>query len=312
MEDPARPDAQLRPAVRVLHAASRKPNNGRSCSTSTDGTLRDPKEPAYHSSKNNFGPRVAVTWSPNQSGTGFFGGGRTVIRGGFGFYYGPGQTEDQIQPIESDRICSTITSGSSARFSREPSRPSSIISTTTRTTAAISRVRIRQDYTIPERIMQYSASCQQELPLQLVSRLSLTSAARARIFSCEASRIRSCRALRRSANGDEFPDRRRRRSTASTRNRPGHRRQYRSSIRHRECGTIAAANRSPRSITKRAAATTATTRFRRRSRGGFRSGLTMNAQYTYGFSRGNTAGSNEARTSAAARQFRSRPRPQQL
>ncbi|HEX2641108.1 MAG TPA: hypothetical protein VHL50_11070, partial [Pyrinomonadaceae bacterium] len=61
----------------------REQNNGQVLFNIDNGTLRDPKEPAYHSSKNNFGPRVALTWSPNQSKTGFFGGGRTVLRGGF-------------------------------------------------------------------------------------------------------------------------------------------------------------------------------------------------------------------------------------
>src|SRR6185437_9544639 len=64
------------------------------------GVLRDPAGEPLNSSKSNFGPRVAVTWSPNPTATGFFGGGRTVLRGGLGIYYGPGQTEDQIQPIE--------------------------------------------------------------------------------------------------------------------------------------------------------------------------------------------------------------------
>jgi hypothetical protein len=63
------------------------------------GVLRPPTEKPYKTSKNNFGPRVAITWSPDQAGDGFFGGGKTVIRGGFGIYYGPGQTEDQIQAI---------------------------------------------------------------------------------------------------------------------------------------------------------------------------------------------------------------------
>jgi outer membrane receptor protein involved in Fe transport len=76
----------------------------------TNGTLRNPAEDAFQSSKTNFGPRISMTWSPNPNGSGFFGGGRTVLRGGFGLFYGPGQTEDQIQPIESDRISSTFTS----------------------------------------------------------------------------------------------------------------------------------------------------------------------------------------------------------
>jgi outer membrane receptor protein involved in Fe transport len=74
-----------------------------------DGTLRPPTEKAFKSSKSNFGPRVALTWSPSPNGDGFFGHGRTVLRGGFGIYYGPGQTEDQIQAIESDRVSSTFS-----------------------------------------------------------------------------------------------------------------------------------------------------------------------------------------------------------
>ena len=74
-----------------------------------NGVLRPPAEQAFQSSKTNLGPRISMTWSPSPNGTGFFGGGRTVLRGGFGIFYGPGQTEDQIQPIESDRISSTFT-----------------------------------------------------------------------------------------------------------------------------------------------------------------------------------------------------------
>ncbi len=37
--------------------------------------------------------------------------GNTVIRGGAGLMVGPGQMEDQIQPIESDRVSSTVTGG---------------------------------------------------------------------------------------------------------------------------------------------------------------------------------------------------------
>ena len=81
------------------------------------GQLRDSSQDPLHASKNNFGPRVALTWSPNPNGNGFFGGGKTVLRGGFGIYYGPGQTEDQIQPIESNRISSTLSGGA---FPQDP------------------------------------------------------------------------------------------------------------------------------------------------------------------------------------------------
>jgi len=78
------------------------------------GTLRDSSGDPYHTKKNNFGPRLALTWSPNPKGTGWFGGGKTVLRGGVGIFYGPGQTEDQIQPIESDRVSSTLSNVTNA------------------------------------------------------------------------------------------------------------------------------------------------------------------------------------------------------
>jgi Carboxypeptidase regulatory-like domain len=59
----------------------------------------------YASSKLNFGPRLGFAWSPVQLNN------KTVVRVGAGYYYGPGQTEDQLQPEANDRIGTTITSG---------------------------------------------------------------------------------------------------------------------------------------------------------------------------------------------------------
>ena len=50
--------------------------------------------PFYMSKKNNFQPRVGASFSPTR---------KTAIRGGVGIFVGPGQTEDQIQPIEAER-----------------------------------------------------------------------------------------------------------------------------------------------------------------------------------------------------------------
>ena len=127
------------------------------------GVLRDPTGDPLISSKTNFGPRVAATWSPNPKATGFFGGGRTILRGGFGIYYGPGQTEDQIQPIESNRISSTISGGAFpqdtnaiiANFINNPNNRS------------YQPRAYATDYTIPEKIYQYTFSVQQELPYKL-------------------------------------------------------------------------------------------------------------------------------------------------
>ena len=141
----------------------REANNRQILFDINTGVLRDPSGDPLISKKNNFGPRVALTWSPNPRGNGFFGGGKTVLRGGVGIYYGPGQTEDQIQPIESNRISSTLNGGT------YPQNPAVIAA------AFITNPNNRQyqprayanDYIIPEKVYQYSFSWEQELPYKL-------------------------------------------------------------------------------------------------------------------------------------------------
>ena len=45
----------------------------------------------YNADKNNFSPRLSAAYQLSD---------RTVVRAGFGLFYGPGQFEDRIQPIE--------------------------------------------------------------------------------------------------------------------------------------------------------------------------------------------------------------------
>ena len=136
----------------------------------TNGTLRPPTEAAFQSSKTNFGPRIAMTWSPNPNGTGFFGGGRTVLRGGFGIFYGPGQTEDQIQPIESDRISSTFTTnpifsgGPPLAFPLDSAAAIAFFNNPANVNTRSYQPRAYSpDYKIPEKVYQYTFSLQQEL-----------------------------------------------------------------------------------------------------------------------------------------------------
>jgi TonB dependent receptor-like, beta-barrel len=118
--------------------------------------------------KNSFGPRVAITWSPNPNGKGWFGGGRTVLRSGFGIYYGVGQVEDQIQPIESDRISSTV---SNSFFDPDLN---TFINTTRTGFNNNPNNRVYQprayapEYNIPERVYNYNVSVQQELFYKMV------------------------------------------------------------------------------------------------------------------------------------------------
>jgi hypothetical protein len=116
------------------------------------GTL-DPNTTQLHGTKkDNFQPRVSATYAL----------GRSVLRGGFGVFVGPGQGEDLIQPIESDRVNTTISTGPLLAF---PIDQTALIANFTgnpnnrnyqpRAYAA--------DYAIPEKVYQYTASYQQEL-----------------------------------------------------------------------------------------------------------------------------------------------------
>ena len=106
-----------------------------------------------------------MTWSPNPNGTGFFGGGRTVLRGGFGIFYGPGQTEDQIQPIESDRISSTFTSnpifpnGPALGFPLDSTAAVAFFNNPANVNTRSYQPRAYSpDYKIPEKVYQYTFS----------------------------------------------------------------------------------------------------------------------------------------------------------
>ncbi len=112
----------------------------------------------FRTARNNFQPRLSVNWTPTRSR-------RTVLRGGGGLLVGPGQTEDQIQPIESDRISSTLSGGAfpadipalRANFLNNPLN------------RAFQPRAYTSSYLVPERVWQYSASIQQELPLAMVA-----------------------------------------------------------------------------------------------------------------------------------------------
>jgi hypothetical protein len=122
------------------------------------GKFLDPKTTDfYRSSKLNFGPRLAFSWSPNKFNN------KTTFRIGSGYYFGPGQTEDQIQPIESDRVSKVLT-GAAAVF---PVNPAQIIANYNINDPNLGyqpRVYQTDTYTLPEKILMYTASVQQELP----------------------------------------------------------------------------------------------------------------------------------------------------
>ena len=119
------------------------------------GTLLPPDHAFYQGVKTNFGPRVGLSYSPTL---------KTAIRAGFGIFYGPGQTEDLLQPIESDLI-NMVVNGGGYPIDVNAVRANFISNASNRsfTPRAYSL-----DYKVPERIYQYNVSVQRELPGRLV------------------------------------------------------------------------------------------------------------------------------------------------
>src|SRR6185436_13797985 len=117
------------------------------------GVLDPDTTPFYQSKKNNFQPRVGATYALKS---------KTVLKGGFGIFVGPGQTEDQIQPIESERINTTATSGAFLAFPVDPAlvRANFINNPNNR---SFQPRAYSNDYTLPEKVYQYTASLQQEM-----------------------------------------------------------------------------------------------------------------------------------------------------
>jgi hypothetical protein len=132
----------------------------------------------YKSSTNNFGPRVGMAWSPFSSRPGLFGGERTVLRAGFGIVFGPAQAETLLQPVESDRVWMSRSGGSYCGTTDPtcPTTPQNLTAFFTNPANINSRqAQVRAydpNFTIPERIYQYTASWQQQWGYKMVSTIA--------------------------------------------------------------------------------------------------------------------------------------------
>jgi hypothetical protein len=121
------------------------------------GSLKGPDTPWYQSAKMNFGPRLAFTWAPGSLKN------NTVLRIGAGYYYGPGQSEDQVQMIDSDRVTTTLTN------TAFPVNSQQIISSFDLNNMKGFAPRVyAPGYTLPEKVLSYTASIQQQLPFGTV------------------------------------------------------------------------------------------------------------------------------------------------
>ena len=85
-----------------------------------------------------------------------------MLRSGFGIFVGPGQGEDLIQPIESDRVNTTLSTGPLLAF---PINQEALVAnfTSNPNNRNYQPRAYAADYAIPEKVYQYTASMQQEL-----------------------------------------------------------------------------------------------------------------------------------------------------
>jgi hypothetical protein len=124
----------------------------------TTGRLdTNPDRDWYKSLKTNFAPRLGISWAPAVFNN------NTVFRIGAGLNYGPGQTEDQVQLIDSDRVTVTKTN---VAF---PVDSQAIINSFDINNFKGFSPRVyAPGYTLPEKVLSYTASVQQQLPLGTV------------------------------------------------------------------------------------------------------------------------------------------------
>jgi len=271
----------------------------------TNGTLKSPDLP-FFKVNHNFGPRVGLTWSPNPQASGFFAGGRTVLRGGFGIFYGPGQTEDQIQPIESDRISSTLSSGPLLTFNPDQTAAINAIIANFNNNPnnrAFQPRAYAPEYIVPEKIYSYTASVQQELPYKLVGTAAYVGSQGHNLFLRGLSNtLRAGTAV--IADGSAIP------TNAGVVNRTNASGQVIGVTTVRQFSIVSGTsvqNPFAEIDTKTSGGSDSYNALQLTLARRLGAGLTLNSQYTFSKSFGNTSGSNEART--AAEPFGGSPRP---
>jgi Carboxypeptidase regulatory-like domain len=267
----------------------REANNRQILFNIITGQLDNSSNDPFHAAKNNFGPRVSMTWFPNPSGKGYFGGGHTVLRGGFGIYYGPGQTEDQIQPIESNRISSTLSGGS---YPQDPAVIAAAFTANPNNRQYQPRA-YAPEYTIPEKIYQYSVSVQQELPYKMVLTAAYVGSEGRNLFLRSiANRILPGQTT--IVDGTTLP------ATFGVVNRTNAGGQVIAVNTIREfsivSGSSSVQNPYAEIDDKTSGGRDSYKALQMSLVRRFSTGLTLNSQYTFSRSYGNTSGSNEART----------------
>ena len=209
-----------------------------------------------------------------------YSAGKTVFRGGFGMFVGPGQGEDLIQPIESDRVNTTLSTGPLLAF---PINTDALVAnfTSNPNNRSYQPRAYAAEYNIPERVYQYTASVQRELGDSMALTAAYVGSQGRNLFlRSVANQIVEVQTNSNPANAAfivrEFSLVERNAAGQITRvQNPYAEIDFKTSGGHDEYNAMML------SLNKRSA-----------------NGLTMNLQYTLGESRGTSGGSNEANTAA--------------
>jgi hypothetical protein len=265
-----RPNLTLNYGLRYDYYAPLREADNRIVKFNIDTGLIDPDTtPLYLSKKNSVQPRIGMTFSPTA---------KTVIRGGMGIFVGPGQTEDQIQPVEAERISTTVSSGPLNAYPVDVAaiRANFINNPNTRSYQPRAYA---NDYTLPERVFEYTASLQRELAGGMAATVAYVGSQGRNLFlrsianrtigvqsngAAAATQIREFDIVTRNADG-----------SIATIQRPFAEIDYKTSGGHDGYNSLQL------SLSRRSM-----------------NGVTLNGQYTLGYSKGNTGGSNEAVTAS--------------
>ncbi|MGE5813271.1 MAG: carboxypeptidase regulatory-like domain-containing protein [Acidobacteriota bacterium] len=229
------------------------------------GTILPNTTTPFRANKDNFMPRLGFTWAPGLEA-------KTVLRAGVGLLMGPGQTEDQIQPIESDRISASL-SGGAYPVNIEALRANFLNNPLNRQYQPRAYT---ADYNIPERVWQYSASVERQLPWGFSGTVGYIGSQGRNLFL--RSITNQIVEVRTNANPTQSAIVIRQWDIVNadgTISRPYAEIDVKTSGGHDSYNAVQA------SLARR-----------------FNNGLTLNSQYTFSRSYGNTAGSNEALTAA--------------
>ena len=156
----ATPKFTLNYGVRYDYYTPPREANDLQVKFNVDTGVIDPSTTPVLKAKHNLQPRVGATFAATP---------HTILRGGFGMFVGPGQTEDQIQTIaDSDRVSVTLSTGANLAFPLDPAVATAQFISSPNNRNYQPRA-YRNEYTIPERIWQYTGSVQQELSANVVA-----------------------------------------------------------------------------------------------------------------------------------------------